>query len=61
MKMVIRQNPLTNHWMCYIPGIIDQMYAVPNVAEAIRFVNNVNAAIKRGEIYAVDGEIIVKK
>ena len=42
IKMVMEQNNLNGNWMCYIPEVPSQMYAVPNKKEAARFVNNVN-------------------
>ena len=53
----MKQNTLTNEWLCWIPNTA-QAYYYKNKKLAKRFVDNVNNAFKNGELKIKNGSVI---
>lgn len=59
--MEMEQNPLTNDWLCFIPECPSHGYYYPTKKSAKKFVDKVNAAIERGELYLENGKLKKKE
>lgn len=55
--MIMKQNPLTGDWLCYIPEVPMQAYYYGTKRSAQKFIGKVNEAFERGELEIVDGEL----
>ena len=53
----MKQNPLTNDWLCWIPNTA-QAYYYKNKRSAYKFVTKVNNAFEKGELKIKNGQVI---
>jgi len=58
--MLIEQNPETRDWLCWIPNT-PQAYYYGNKKTALKFVNKVNKAFDKGDLYFNEVGKVCKK
>lgn len=57
MKMIIKKNPLSGDWLCWIPGTaLGYYFATKKQAKMFR--DKINSAFDDGKITLLDGRII---